>query len=104
MQTASQVGRVMGFSKVRVRLEDEVMVEDRLANQDGDDDEDEFWKPILEGARDPVEIIYLATDEVDLEEIEEWGEATGLWTLRLAKSTDEAIREHEVAPADLMIL
>jgi len=69
-----------------------------------DDDEGTFWDDILDGERPAIEIVYLALDEVELDEIEEWGEMTGMWSIRLVDSVPDAIQAHKEEPANLMIL
>lgn len=70
---------------------------------DGEDDQNALWESIDSGQRGPVEIIYVAKDEVDLEEIEEWGAMTGWWSLRVVRSMEDAVEEHRREQADMVI-
>lgn len=64
----------------------------------------DIWEAIETGNRAPIEVIYFALAEVDLEEIIGWGEITGWWNLRLVFSIDEAMTEQRSDPADVMVL
>lgn len=84
---------------------------DPLNHSDPDDDPEpveEFgeglWGDIESGAREPVDIIYVRGESVDLEEIEEFGAETGWWTLRVVPTVKAAIAEHRRAACELMIL
>ena len=72
--------------------------------QAGNSGEEGLWESVASEARGPIDIIYVAEEEVDLADIEEWGLITGMWTIRLVESVDHAIRENQSEPADLMIL
>ena len=76
------------------------MFEEQASESEGED----FWDAVLSGDRDPIDIIYIAEEDVDLADIEEWGVATGMWTIRRVESADHAIQENQSEPADLMIL
>jgi hypothetical protein len=69
-----------------------------------DDGEESFWDPILDGEEPPVDIIYLALEKVELDEIQEWGEMSGMWSIRIVESIPDAIRTHTEDPANLMIM
>jgi len=71
---------------------------------DNYNEEQDLWEEIDEENRDPVKIIYVAEDEVDLDEIASWGTMTGFWDMRIVRSVSEAIRQQSLDPAEVMVL
>lgn len=69
-----------------------------------DSDDYDVWDAVLSGERPPIDIIYVAEEDVDLADLEEWGQMAGMWTIRRVESAEQAIRENEKSPADMMIL
>ena len=68
------------------------------------DEISEIWNEIDNGDRHPVEIIYVAEEDVDLDELVEWGDITGYWNIRVVRTVTEAIKEQNDDPAEVMIL
>jgi len=68
------------------------------------EEDPDIWDEIEGGRRDPVEVIYVAEDEVELREIAFWGKHFGFWSLRIVNSVDEAIAAQNQAPAEVMVL
>src|SRR5262245_31418477 len=83
------------------------MIESDEPNESSNE-ESNIWDAILDGDRDPLEIIYVANDvkddELHLEELEHWGEVNGLWTIHLVNSCEEAIKLNNRIAADVIIL
>jgi HJR/Mrr/RecB family endonuclease len=68
-----------------------------------------LWDEIWEGKRNPIQIIYVAQDvqdpeDLDLEELYDWGIMNGIWDLHQVSSCEEALLINEELSADLFIL
>ena len=70
------------------------------------DETDLFWQEVLDGKREPLDILYVLND-VDpyyLESIEQWGEFTGLYAIHKVKTVEQAIIANERLSADVIVL
>lgn len=75
-----------------------------INNSESEDGPPSIWEQIEAGVRNPIDIIYVAADRVILDEIVEWGNLTGWWSIRLVRSVKAAIDEFRCRPCDLIIL
>lgn len=63
-----------------------------------------LWENIDNGLREPVEVIYIAMEDIDLSEIVDWGIMTEWWGIRIVSTAQEALLEHSKYPCDVMIM
>ena len=78
---------------------------------DAGSDDVSIFEQIEAGERDPIEVIYLVTDEEGkdeslwsgLNDIAGWGEMTGWWNIRFVRTIEEAINEQHSEPAEVFI-
>lgn len=75
-------------------------------SDNSDDEADLFWQEVLDGKREPLNVLYVLND-VDpycLESIEQWGEITGLYSIYKVKTVEQAIVANEKLSADVVVL
>jgi HJR/Mrr/RecB family endonuclease len=70
------------------------------------DELDQPWQDILDGKRQPVEIIYVTKDleETYLESIKQWGEYYGLYNIHEVRTCAQALELSKRISADVFVL